>query len=361
MRAALNAITDTDAEIDILAVLQKRQADNRFAATAGMAIAILRALKDNVSVEDWSDFGCPREDMSLSQLSKAIREHPGRFGICFEHGIHYGIAHRMQPMYGYVSATLRAMFGWDWPIESILYGIEKRSPDAVLSKFDELFGEDPVLITRCNPGTALTKDLLTRLRKPKEWSSLPDDLSGLFKTDLFLGSREHRLWTSVSVKSIGSSVEERPGLALAIYPAEKKYEGKIGDVVAWSMGRVTLHLPIPTEDSFMKDFHTAFRTVSYLVSNRFPKPERREFYDSLTWWLANFLYERRKQRIVDVEAALAEHADAQESVYLPRQTSLITDPEEVWKQLPNDLKKNLLISALPIYAESPTLNFILKP
>ena len=363
MRAALNAITDTNTDIDVLGIVQNGQAVDRLAATAGMVAAVLRALRDNVSAESVDNMSCSRGDMTLIQLAMGLREHNGYLGISYEHAIHHGIVHRMQPMFSYVCAALRNMFRWDWPIESVVYGIEKRDYDGFLSRFDELFGEDPTLVTVCNPDTPLTKELFTKLRKSKEWDKLPDDLRGLYKTDLFLGSREQRRWTSVSIKSRRSDVENWPGIALAIYPYDRKKEKVVGDFMMRNMGMVTAHLPIALDDSFMFHFHSAFRVVVTLIKKRFSKPEQRDFYDSVERWLANFLCDRRKDRIADVEEALASQVGTIEtkSVYLPGTSGLITDTEEVWKQLPNDLKQKLLFSALPLYAESPTLNFILKP
>ncbi|PWC92902.1 hypothetical protein [Azospirillum sp. TSO5] len=359
----MDTITDVNTDIDVFGIVQKGQADDRLPATAALVVAVLRALRDNVSAESVDNMSCSRADMTLTQLAMGLREHDGFFGISFEHAIHLGVAQRMQPMYGYVCAALRNMFGWDWPIESVIYGIEKRDHEGFLGRFDELFGEDPTLVTVCNKGTPLTKELFTKLRKPKEWLKLPDDLRGLYKTDLFFGSREQRRWTSVSIKSRSGAVEDWPGIALAIYPYDRKKEKVVGDFVMRNMGKVTAHLPIALDDSFMFHFHSAFRLVDTLVEKRFDQPEQRVFYDPVERWLANFLCDRRKDRIADVEEALAKQIGTVEtkSVYLPGTSGLITDPEEVWKQLPNDLKQRLLFSALPIYAESPTLNSILRP
>lgn len=359
-RADLNAITDI--AIDILGIEQKGPAGNRLHATAAMVVPVLRALRDNVSAESVDNMICSREDMTLTQLAMGLREHDGLPGICLEHAIHHGVAQRMQPMYGYVCAALHNMFGWDWPIESVMYGIEKRDHDGFLARCDELFGVDPTLITVCNKGTPLTKELFTRCRKPTEWNKLPDDLSGLHKTDLFFGSREQRLWTTVSIKSRGGDVENRPGIALAIYPYDKKDEKAVGDFLMHTMGMVTAHLPIPLYDSFIFHFYSAYNVVCTLLRKRFSKPQQRDFYHPEERWVANFLYNRRKDRIADVEEALAKQVGTVETnnVYLPGTSELITDLEEVWKQLPNDLKKQLLFSAFPLYAESPTLNINLK-
>lgn len=358
--SALNVITDTD--VYVLGI-EKGQADNRLAATAGMVIAILRALADIVSAESVDNMNCRREDMTLSQLAMGIREHDGIIGISFEHAIHYGIANKMPPMYDYVCAALRNMFEWEWPIESVLFGIEKRKYDHFLSRIEGLLGEEPSLVTKrnCAPGMPLTRELFVSLRKLEERRKLPEDLRGLIKTDLFFGSRERQLWTSVSIKYNPIVEENWPGIGLAIYPYEEKNEKAAIEFMLRKTWMETAQLPIPHKSRFMEHFHSAYNVVEKLVETRFSRPKARFVHNSVRW-LVDFLCNRRQDRIIDVEEDLTKQVGTTDStsVYLPGKSGWITNPEEVRNLLPNDLKQDLLFSALPLYRESPWLDAILN-
>lgn len=351
----------TDKDTTLLAIEQNDPVDNPLVETAEMVVAILRALKGILSKDTLDDLKSKREDISLSQLAMGLRSHDGIFGICFEHAIHYGVMNKIKPMYDYVSAALRNMFGWDWPIESVMFGIEKCDYDLFLNNIDHHFGDDPLLVTSQNFYTPLTRELFINLRKPTKRHKLPQNLQGLYKTDLFWGSREQQRWTSVTVKSRDKNVESSPGLALAIYPyTGSKDEEAVRFMVSNDFYH-TQHLVIPLDDKFMNYFHSAYFLVQDLIRTRFEPPPAQSPYAQPQKYIGNFLANRRKDRIIDVEDALKKDvgANASKGIYLSRWSGWIIPSNEARDGSPDDIERDLLVSALPRYRESLHLNNIL--
>jgi hypothetical protein len=130
--------------------------------------------------------------------------------------------------------------------------------------------------------------------------ALPCSISGIWKSDLFLGTSDADRWVGTSVKINRTQLEPARGLRLGIVPSR---EGT-SDAVYRDERKNLVVVPLPHDGSFMEIFYQGWGVVQQFLASdaRVPKevalpraPERQ---------VARLLEDRRAFPIVDVVEAL---------------------------------------------------------
>lgn len=353
-------------DFSVLGVKGTGQIVNPQAVTAGLAASVLRALLHSVSNRRLKLFKQVREELTLEQLAVLAKTHDGTFGLSFEYAIHHGINSETAPLYDYIRGALRRRYGWEFPIRSVLAGTEKRSYTHLIDNHEELLGEGAKLVLPSDE-IEITADLLRALRSSKERKKLPDSCFGLFKTDLLVGSRDAKVWTTVSLKTNRDFLDPLPAISLMVFPYERnrirvrnENDAVLGALCRSDYSSSTL-LPVPTDGAFMEQLHVVFHVVIAMINQDMKEPKSRHYPEAGRIGLARFLFEHRKRKASEVIEMLTNIANpvGHREILMPNPPTLVTDPAEIRAYLPDELGADVRFTSMPGYLTNPVLDDLL--
>lgn len=260
---------------------------------------ILYALKADVVSEAGG-----YENVKLKMLPRLYRQGDGDVGISFEYAVHEALNQNDARVLERVSDALKLCKISPPKPSSILFGIEKTgSVNLIDTAKGVLNDESRTLSGNVGQPPFLKRRLSTiagAFSKPTTRLALPRSIRGLWKADLFIGSKESQRWVGASVKINPTQLEGAAGLRIGIVPTR---QGK-SDRVRIDESRGLVICPLHHDADFMETFYESWRIVQAFLSAdaqvprevMLPRPVDRE--------ICKILAERREYPAVDVIEAL---------------------------------------------------------
>lgn len=219
-------MSDEDAGAGLISfVKQTAPITERGRAMYAVTRSILRALVDQLTIEDLTDLNTDKADLTMRQLAKAARlqRDKGMRGDGFEWAVHEALQGEEPTV---VEPVLEAMqkasprgFKRTSMPQSLLFGYERAKYLGFLDAVVEDAADEAVILpdTRGRPpafgnwvrvaaeGQSAERRLGARLRK-------------VWKTDLFLSDEDRRRHVAATIKSNAGLLETGPGLRIGIVP-----------------------------------------------------------------------------------------------------------------------------------------------
>ncbi|MEU4633077.1 hypothetical protein AB0F90_01500 [Micromonospora chalcea] len=219
-------MTEDDAKAGRISfVRQTAPIDERGRAMYAVTRSIIRALVDQLSIQDLTDLNTERVDITLRQLSVAARlqRDKGMRGDGFEWAIHEAIRGQeptvVEPiLHAMKMASPKSFKGTAVP-QSLLFGYERAK---YLGFLDAVVGdaaEAAVILpdTRGRPPTFGNWVPVAAQGKAAE-PVLGARLLKVWKTDLFLSDEARHRHVAATIKSNAEQLEAGPGLRIGIVP-----------------------------------------------------------------------------------------------------------------------------------------------
>jgi hypothetical protein len=173
-------------------------------------------------------------------------------------------------------------------------------------------------------------DIRSAHGNPDVRSNLPSAIAGIWKADLFLGTRESNRWVAATVKSNPRDVTWHPGLRVAIHPATKGYEELCDE-------DGLIRIPLPYDFGFMHYFHEAFAIVRSLLKSHDRPPSPHQVIDPAARYIAEKVHRFRKRPVREILEILRELADegllAKPRIVVPNR-KVIVDLDFITRFLP---------------------------
>lgn len=146
-----------------------------------------------------------------------IKNNSGRHGVCWEYSIYYAIYYNdeyIQDLLNNAINCLSGEYSYD-RIEAILWGGEKKSQ---MDTLENSLSDEDVLWTSagCMPLKKYIYMMDTAFKHKGKNNPLPKQISGLWKTDLFVKKECSNIWYSVTIKWNKSDIKHAPGLSIGI-------------------------------------------------------------------------------------------------------------------------------------------------
>lgn len=237
--------------------------------------------------------------ITLWDLAREFREGAGDAGICFEYAVHDAIARRSELIYPYACEVLEAFCNLPGEADSILFGPEKDGTIPILeSTQDSLTEESRVYVGNKGRPPKLKQyipQIIRAFHRNEERNKLPRSIMGLWKADLFIGSRNSEQWVGTTVKINPDQLEGARGLRIGIYP---KRNAK--DVPRKDQDLNLIRLPLAYDQAFMELYYKAFYlTKAFLQADaKVPPPVR--LPDAEDRYITHELESRREFPIEEV-------------------------------------------------------------
>ncbi len=199
--------------------------DERGRAMYAVTRSIIRALVDQLTVEDLTDLNTDRADVTLRQLAKASRlqRDKGMRGDGFEWAVHEAIqgeeASVVEPIMDAMRRASPRGFKHATMPRSLLFGYERAKYLGFLDAIVAEAAEEAVILpdTRGRPptfGNWVPIAAQGQIAEPR----LGARLRKVWKTDLFLSDESRRRHVAASIKSNAEQLEAGPGLRIGIVP-----------------------------------------------------------------------------------------------------------------------------------------------
>lgn len=285
---------------------------NPVAAEVPALIAVVRpilegllfSLKDQVT-EDAGGL----DNIKMRMLPRLYRAGDGDCGICFEYAVHDAIARSEATVMERVEDALRQCNVPGSAFQSILFGAEKKGASQLIATAADALTDDSRLLTGKRSQPPKLKGYLNTLaaafRRPSTRLSLPTSINGLWKADLFLGTKDGDRYVGTTVKINPSHLEAANGLRVGVVPASQG----TSDRIRRDEKRNLIVCPLPYDQAFMELFFSAWGIVQQFIQAdarmpadvSLPIPSHRQ--------VCRELVSRRDFAVVEVVAAL--HAIAQ--------------------------------------------------
>ena len=282
-----------------------------------------------------------RMDATVTHLRQVFqRGDRGLHGCGFEYAVHAAVNDAPEIPADIRGATVAALteavvrkydelgidtLGWSrGGLRSVMFGVERSWRfDRVIAEVgpDAMFwsrrGADPYSIADVMPFTVCRGFSVAGKRRAND-RQVPDDLTHLFKTDLFLGGKvavfgnapSATAWLSASVKYRARSLETGPGLHLGVEtswrPMPATYATRV-DAVTSHRRKDDMHVvTLPLDGEFVHTFNSAYMALREFCTKTLltKHPHPTEQPDRYFRRLAAFLYDHRDLRVVDVAEVL---------------------------------------------------------
>src|SRR5271157_3590287 len=237
-------------------------------------------------------------------LPRLRRPGDGDVGICFEYAVHDALMSQNPMILGRVVDALAMCNIRGEQFSSILFGAEKNGSLNLINTAQSLLTNASVLLygTKGRPVKLKShiQSVAAAFRRPAARMELPQSISGLWKADLFTGSRTTDQWIGTTLKINPTHLEGARGLRLGIVPAQ---QGET-DRIRRDDSKNLVICPLPYDRSFMQVFYQGWEVVvQFLAADArlprevsLPRPPSRQ--------VARFLEERREYSVVEVIEAL---------------------------------------------------------
>jgi hypothetical protein len=272
-------------------------------AKFAMTVPILRAILFSLHKDRIARLG-GIDKVTLWDLAREFREGSGDAGICFEYAIHEAIATKNPLIWPLTAEVLEDFCELKGGADSILFGPEKEGKVPILQTAEQSLTEDSrVYAGTVGQPTKLKKHLkeLIRAHRDKDPSKLPRSIKGLWKADLFLGTKAADGWVGTSVKINSTDLIGAEGLRIGIYP--KKREDK-KDVPRKDETLNLIRLPLPYDQAFMEAFYRAFFLVRAFLMADAKVPPPVDLPDPEDQFVTKELQRRRDFTVLEVLASI---------------------------------------------------------
>lgn len=245
------------------------------------------------------------KSIELMMLPRLYRPGDGDCGICFEYAVHDSVIRGDGLVLDRISDALstHCRVPGNSPA-SILFGVEKSGSQQLISTAQNALTSESALLygTRGRP-VKLRKHLegiAAAFRRPNARAALPYSISGIWKSDLFLGTSDADRWVGTSVKINRTQLEPARGLRLGIVPSR---EGT-SDAVYRDERKNLVVVPLPHDGSFMEIFYQGWGVVQQFLAADAHVPREVALPRAPERQVARLLEDRRAFPIVDVVEAL---------------------------------------------------------
>lgn len=280
--------------------IQNAEIDDQVRSKYAMVVPILNGML-NSTKSDIIDQAGGRARITFEMFCRVYNEHPGDYGICFEYALHQSIKNRDRSVYPLVSEVLEDFCAIPGGAESILFGAEKSGDASVVETAkNSLNDESKILVGRQSPPTFLKRhfdNIVKAFRSATEQQRLPSSIRGIWKADLFLGNDLSNYWVAATLKTNKKSIEYAPGLRVALFPEERRYETPRRD------GEL-IYCPLPYNGEFMELFGSSFQIIKQLVASRGKQPSWAALVYPADQEVAKWLADRAHFPVADILDAL---------------------------------------------------------
>jgi hypothetical protein len=286
----------------ILPSAQNEAVDDRVGARFAMAAPILEATVYSLARQRLAALG-GLESVTVWDLARELRAGSGDAGICFEYAVHEAIARRSPLVEPLASEILEKFCNIRGGAQSILFGPEKEGVVPILESVENALTEDSrVFVGNRGRPPKLKKhirQIIRAYRVHEERTSLPRSISGLWKADLFVGSRGPDAWVGTTVKINPRRLEPARGLRIAIYP-----RSDLDDVPRLDDALNLIRMPLPYDAEFMELFYATFNLVRAFIRADARVPGEVELPYAEDRYVARELEGRRMFAVADVVRVL---------------------------------------------------------
>lgn len=236
---------------------------------------------------------------TLADLAREYRDGSGDAGICFEYAVHDAIASRNELIWPITSEVLETFCAIPGGSDSLLFGPEKDGRIPVIESVANALTDDSQLYVGYRGRPPKLKRHLNKIvrafRRPPERDRLPSSMRGIWKADLFLGSRTDDNWVGTTVKINGTHLEGGAGLRVGIYPRANAADRPRRDE-ALNLVR----LPLPYDGAFMELFYKSFFLVKAFLEADAKVPTPVKLPDAEDRFVSAELAARRDFPIIEV-------------------------------------------------------------
>jgi hypothetical protein len=265
---------------DVTFLAQKVPIDEYGRALYAVSRSILRALLDQLSVQDLTDLNVDRHDVTMRQLSHYARleRDKGMRGDGFEWSVHEAIAGgewRVTEIIAEALTRVSPKFKSASGTSSLLFGYERAKYLGFLDAVVQDAGEQAVLLpdSAGRPFRFQSDWLKHAALGAQSEVRLGHRIKKVWKTDIFLSDENARRYAAATVKSNHQQLEGGPGLRLAIVPAAVD----LRPGVRYSRQHGLWMAVLPDPDGFMGLFNDAYWSVASAVYT-IGKQERPPYY-----------------------------------------------------------------------------------
>jgi hypothetical protein len=259
------------------------------------------------------------ESLKLKMLPQLHNAGDGDVGICFEWAIHDAIRNNSPLILERVEDSLKKCKITRGQITSVLFGAEKSGALTLIDTANETLTDNSRLLTGIQAQPVKLKKHLPKLvgafRNARTKPALPYSISGLWKADLFVGSRESDQWIGSTVKINPRDLEGAQGLRVGIIPTS---QGR-SDRVRIDETKNLIICPVPYDQSFMELFYTGWRVVQQFLFAKGKMPKEVALPSPVERQVAKELVDRLEFPVVDVVEVL--EAQSQTSLLHSTDTS----------------------------------------
>jgi hypothetical protein len=282
---------------------QKAPISSEVLARIAVIRPILEALLYGINKNVTEELG-GAENIKLFMLPRAYREGNGDIGFCFEWAIHDAIQRQESSVIERLEDAGKQCKLHGKNFQSILFGIEKSGKTRIIDTAREILTDDSRILTGAQAQPPKLKSYINRLsaafHRPETRKLLPYSINGLWKADLFFGSKDTDRWLGTTLKINAKSLEGARGLRIGIVPADQGASDKIYKDESKNL----IVCPIPYDGSFMELFYSGWGIVQQFIyaDARLPKPVNLPI--SADREVARQLEQRREFPVLDVIEAL---------------------------------------------------------
>ncbi len=281
---------------------------NPVAAEVPALIAVIRpilegllfSLKDQVT-EDAGGL----DNIKMRMLPRLYRAGDGDCGICFEYAVHDAIVRQEASVMDRVEDALKKCKVPGSAYQSILFGAEKKGASQLIATAANALTDDSRLLTGARSQPPKLKGYLNRLaaafRRPSTRLSLPTSINGLWKADLFLGTKDGDRYVGTTVKINPSQLEAANGLRVGVVPASQG----VSDKIRKDEKRNLIVCPLPYDQAFMEVFFNAWGIVQHFIRADAKMPAEVDLPIPSHRQVCRELVSRRDFPVVEVVGALA--------------------------------------------------------
>lgn len=285
------------------------------AVVAPILTGVLSALRQDVVAEAGG-----HTNVKLKMLPRLYRPGDGDVGICFEYAVHEAMNNGDGRVLERIESAVRLCRIKPTGLKSILFGIEKSGAVQLIDTARDILTDDSrALAGRAGQPPKLRKRLnalAAAFKKPTTRLALPYSIRGLWKADLFVGSRSSEQWVGTTIKINPTQLEGAAGLRIGIVPTR---QGR-SDSVRMDDAKNLVVCPLHHDGDFMQVFYEAWRIVQAFLSADAMVPKEALLPRPVDREICRMLQERREFPTVDVIEALRVFGQPQ---------LLVTDTEQV--------------------------------
>lgn len=272
-------------------------------ALVAVVIPILQGVLFAIKQEALGDAGGLAQ-VKLRQLPRLYRPGDGDCGICFEYAVHDAITASNPAVLNRLEDALKIHCKIKGEPASILFGAEKTGAVQLIETARDILTNQSQLLSGARGRPVKLKGhidgVASAFRRKQARDALPESISGLWKADLFVGSRKQDDWVGTTVKINPRHLEGARGLRLALVPSQQGRTDKIQRDEAKNL----VVVPVPYDGSFMEVFYQGWQIVTQFLHADANVPKEVFLPRPADRQVCRYLHERRDFPVLDVIEAL---------------------------------------------------------